>query len=74
MALHGKITAALADSTTALTSLVSAAMNLPIVWKTTKNKSVVKALTIEMATVISTGIAAVAIDRIFQFSGWLGRH
>jgi hypothetical protein len=33
-----------------------------------------KALTIEMATVISTGIAAVAIDRIFQFSGWLGRH
>ncbi|HTC55824.1 MAG TPA: hypothetical protein VK706_05380 [Candidatus Sulfotelmatobacter sp.] len=39
MALHGKITAALAGSTTALTSLASAAVNLPIVWKTTKNKS-----------------------------------
>jgi uncharacterized membrane protein (DUF4010 family) len=74
MAMHGKITAALAGSTTVLTSLASAAVNLPIIWKTTKNKAVIKALTIQMATVIATGIAAVAIDRIFQFSEWLGRY
>jgi len=74
MAMHGKITAALAGSTTVLTSLASAAVNLPIIWKTTKNKTVIKALAIQMATVIATGIAAVAIDRIFQISEWLGRY
>jgi uncharacterized membrane protein (DUF4010 family) len=73
MAMHGRITAALAGSATVLTSLTSAAVNLPILWKTTKDKAVMKALTIQMATVIGTGIAAVAVDRIFQFSEWLVR-
>jgi uncharacterized membrane protein (DUF4010 family) len=73
MAMHGKITPALAGSATVLTSLASAAVNLPIVWRTTKDKTVVKALTIKMATVIATGIAAVTIDRIFQFSELLLR-
>jgi uncharacterized membrane protein (DUF4010 family) len=74
MAMHGKITAALAGSTTVLTSLASAAVNVPIIWKTTKNKAVVKTLCLEMATIIGTGIAAVALDRIFQFSEWLVRY
>jgi uncharacterized membrane protein (DUF4010 family) len=74
MAMHGKITAALAGSATVVTSLASAAVNLPIVWKTTKNKAVVKALSIQLATVIGTGIAAVAVDRIFQLSEWLVRY
>jgi uncharacterized membrane protein (DUF4010 family) len=74
MAMHGKITAALAGSATVLTSLTSAAVNVPIVWKTTKDKAVMKSLTIQMATVIATGIAAVAIDRIFQFSELLVRR
>jgi uncharacterized membrane protein (DUF4010 family) len=74
MAMHGKITAALAGSATVLTSLASAAVNLPIVWRTTKDKAVVKALTIKMATVIGTGIAAVAVDRIFQLSELLVRR
>ncbi len=73
MAMHGKITPALAGSATVLTSLASAAVNLPIVWRTTKDKAVVKALTFKMATVIATGIAAVTIDRIFQFSELLLR-
>jgi uncharacterized membrane protein (DUF4010 family) len=74
MAMHGKITAALAGSATVLTSLASAAVNLPIVWRTTKDKAVVKGLAIKMATVIATGIAAVAVDRIFQFSELLVRR
>lgn len=73
MAMHGKITAALAGSTTVLTSLASAGVNLPIVWRTTRDKAATKALTIKMATVIGTGIVAVTIDRIFQFSELLLR-
>ena len=73
MAMHGKITAALAGSATVLTSLASAAVNLPIVWRTTKDKAVTKALTIKMAAVIGTGIAAVAVDRVFQISEFLVR-
>jgi len=53
--------------------LASAAVNLPIVWRTTKDKAVMKRLTIKMATVIATGIAAVTVDRIFQFSELLVR-
>jgi uncharacterized membrane protein (DUF4010 family) len=73
MAMHGKITAALAGSATIVTSLASAAVNLPIVWRTTKDKAVIKTLAFEMATVLATGIAAVTIDRIFQFSELLLR-
>jgi uncharacterized membrane protein (DUF4010 family) len=73
MAMHGKITAALAGSTTVLASLASAAVNLPIVWRTTNSNAVVKRVTIEMTTVIGIGIAAVAVDRLFQFSELLIR-
>jgi uncharacterized membrane protein (DUF4010 family) len=73
MAMHGKISASLAGSATVLTSLASAAVNLPIVWRTTKNRAVMKRLTLEMATVIATGVAAVTVDRVFQLSEWLVR-
>jgi uncharacterized membrane protein (DUF4010 family) len=73
MAMHGKISAALAGSATVITSLASAAVNLPIVWRTTKNRAAVKTLTVEMAAVLATGVAAVTIDRVFQFSELLLR-
>ncbi len=73
MAMHGKISAALAGSATVLTSLASAAVNLPIVWRATNNKAVVRRLTVEMASVVATGIMAVTVDRIFQFSELLVR-
>jgi uncharacterized membrane protein YhiD involved in acid resistance len=41
--------------------------------ETTKDKTVTKTLTIKMATVVATGIAAVTVDRIFQFSELLLR-
>jgi uncharacterized membrane protein (DUF4010 family) len=74
MAMHGKITPALAGSATVLTSLASAAVNLPIVWRTTKNKAVVRSLAMKMATVIAVGIAVVAVDRVFQLSELLLRR
>ncbi len=74
MAMHGKITPALAGSTTVLTSLASAAVNLPIVWRTVKNRTIFRGLAVKMATVIATGIAAVAVDRVFQFSELLVRR
>jgi uncharacterized membrane protein (DUF4010 family) len=73
MAMHGKITASLAGSATVLTSLASAAVNLPIVWRTIKSRAVVRTLALRMATVLGVGIAAVAIDRTFQFSELLLR-
>jgi uncharacterized membrane protein (DUF4010 family) len=74
MAMHGKISPSLAGSATVLTSLASATVNLPIVWRTTKNKAVVRRLTLEMATVISVGILVVTIDRVFRFSELLIRR
>ena len=74
MAMHGRISPALAGSATVLTSLASAAVNLPILWRTTKNKSVVKRASLQIASVIGVGILAVAIDRAFQLSELLGRH
>jgi uncharacterized membrane protein (DUF4010 family) len=73
MAMHGKISASLAGSATVLTSLSSAAVNLPIVWRTTKNRTVMRRLTVQMITVIGTGVAAVTVDRVFQFSELLLR-
>lgn len=73
MAMHGQISPALAGSATVLASLASAAVNLPIVWRTTKDRSVSKHLALEMTAVISIGIAAVAVDRVFQFSELLVR-
>ena len=74
LAMHGRISAALAGSTTVLASLASAAVNLPIVWRATKNRTVVRRVTIEVSIVIGVGILAVAIDRIFQLSELLVRR
>jgi uncharacterized membrane protein (DUF4010 family) len=74
MAMHGKISASLAGSATVLTSLASAAVNLPIMWRTTRDRAVMKRLTIELATVIATGVAAVTVDRVFQFSELLAKR
>ena len=71
--MHGSISPALAGSTTVLASLSSAAVNLPIVWRAAKNKEVVRRLSVEVFTVIAMGVAAVVVDRLFQFSELLLR-
>ena len=71
--MHGKITPALAGSVAIVSSLASAIVNLPIVWKTIKDKAVVKKLTIELSVVIAVGIAVVVLDRVFLISEMLLR-
>jgi uncharacterized membrane protein (DUF4010 family) len=74
MAMHGKISPSLAGHATVLTSLASAAINLPIVWRTIKDKDVVRRLTMEIGSIIAIGVAAVILDQVFQFSDlFLGR-
>jgi len=71
--MHGQISPALAGSATVLASLASAAINLPIVWRTMKDKKITKRLTLEIVSVVLVGIAAVAVDRILQLAELLLR-
>jgi len=73
MAMHGQISPALAGSATVLASLASAAINLPIVWRTMKDKKITKRLTLEIVSVVLVGIAAVAVDRVLQLAELLLR-
>lgn len=68
MADHGKISASLAGSVTIVTSLTSALVSLPIVWKIIKDKAAVKKLTFQLVTVLLVGVAVVMADRYFEFS------
>lgn len=68
MAMHGTITPSLAGSAAVLSSLASAIINLPIVWRIIKDKTVARPLTIQVATVVIAGIAIVMLDRIFHIS------
>ena len=68
MAMHGQISPSLAGSATVLASLASAAVNLPIVWRTTDNKAVFRRLVIQTAGIMAAGILAVVVDRMYQLS------
>lgn len=68
MASHEKISASLAGSVTIVTSLTSALVSLPIVWKIVKDKAAVKKLTFQLLSVLFAGIAVVILDRYFEFS------
>lgn len=73
MAMHGKISPGLAGSVAILSSLASAVVNLPIVWRTIKDKVILRKLTIEIIVVIAVGISFVLLDRIFGISEMLVR-
>ena len=68
MAMHGQISPSLAGSATVLASLASAAVNLPIVWRTTDNKAVFRRLVIQTVGIMAAGILAVVVDRMYQLS------
>ena len=74
MAMHGKITASLAGNVAIISSLASAVINLPLVWRSIKDKAVIRKLTIELSVVIGIGIACVVLDRIFHFSDFIISH
>lgn len=68
MAMHGKITATVAGSAAILSSMSSALIDLPIVWRNIKDKKIVRMFTFKLLTIILTGITAVVLDRIFHIS------
>jgi uncharacterized membrane protein (DUF4010 family) len=74
MAMHGKISPALAGSVAIVSSLASAVINLPIVWRTIQDKAILKKMTIETAIVIAVGLIIVALDRVFQLSEFVIKH
>jgi uncharacterized membrane protein (DUF4010 family) len=68
MAMHGQISPSLAGSATVLASLASAAINLPIIWRTTRDRPTFGRLVLQTAAVVGAGILAVAVDRVYQLS------
>jgi uncharacterized membrane protein (DUF4010 family) len=68
MAMHGQISASLAGSATVVASLASAAINLPIVWRSTRDRQAFNKLVFQTAAVVAAGILAVAVDRVYQLS------
>ncbi len=74
MAMHGKISPALAGSVAIVSSLASAVVNLPIVWRTIKDKAILKKMTIETVIVITVGLIIVVLDRVFQLSEIVIKH
>lgn len=68
MAMHGKISPALAGSVAIVSSLASAAVNLPIVWRIVKDRAAVRKLTWQTLIVIGIGVTVVILDRLFGIS------
>ncbi len=71
MAMHGQISPNIAGSTAIISSIASATINFPIVWRTIKDKKLLQSFTWKLMAVIMTGITAVALDHIFHISGFL---
>jgi uncharacterized membrane protein (DUF4010 family) len=71
MAMHGQISPNIAGSTAIISSIASATINFPIVWRTIKDKKLLKSFTWKLLAVIITGITAVALDHIFHISEFL---
>jgi uncharacterized membrane protein (DUF4010 family) len=68
MATHGQITASVAGSVAILSSLASAVINLPIIWKTIKDRALVRKFTMELSAVVIAGIAIIWLDREFELT------
>ena len=71
MAMHGQISPNIAGSTAIISSIASATINFPIVWRTIKDKKLLQSFTWKLLAVIMTGITAVALDHIFHISEFL---
>jgi uncharacterized membrane protein (DUF4010 family) len=71
MAMHGQISANIAGSAAIISSMASAMIDFPIVWKTIKDKKVVRAFTLKLASVLAVGIIAVTLDHVFHISEFL---
>jgi len=68
MAGHAQITPSVAGSVAILSSLASAVISLPIIWKTVKDRRPVRKFTIELIAIVLAGLSVVWIDRAFEIT------
>ncbi|MDE1191379.1 MAG: DUF4010 domain-containing protein [Arachidicoccus sp.] len=68
MAMHGTISPSVAGSAAVLSSLASAIVNLPIIWRIVQDTKIKKKITIQISIIVLAGIIMVAIDRAFGVS------
>ncbi|WP_461450207.1 hypothetical protein [Mucilaginibacter sp.] len=68
LAGHSQLNASVAASVAILSSLENAVINLPIIWRAVKDKAVVKRFTIELITIVFSGLAVIWADQSFALS------
>ncbi|HEY9001639.1 MAG TPA: DUF4010 domain-containing protein, partial [Mucilaginibacter sp.] len=71
MASHGQLGASVAGDVAILSSLASAIINLPIIWRTVSDKAVVRRVTLELATIVLSGLMVIVLDQTLSFSDHL---
>jgi uncharacterized membrane protein (DUF4010 family) len=71
LASHGQLAASLAGSVAVLSSLASAIINLPIIWRTIENRAIVRKVTIQLITIVFGGLLMVGLDQVFLLSDGL---
>lgn len=68
MASHHQISSSVAGNVAIISSLASAFINLPIIWRTIKDRTVVRKYTLELILIILAGIAVIWLDKYFQLT------
>jgi len=68
MASHAQITPSVAGSVAILSSLASAIISLPIIWKTVRDRRLVRKFTIQLIAIVIAGTAVVWVDRVFEIT------
>ncbi|MEO3402907.1 DUF4010 domain-containing protein [Mucilaginibacter sp. CAU 1740] len=71
LAMHGQISPSVAGSTAILSSMASAMIDFPIIWRNIKDKRLVRTFSWKLASVLLTGVLAVGLDYTFGLSGQL---
>jgi uncharacterized membrane protein (DUF4010 family) len=67
LSAHGQITSFIATLSTVVASAASALVNLPILYRQTRDRSMVSRLLVISAIITGTGLAALAIMHVFHF-------
>ena len=68
MASHGQLAASVAGDVAIISSVASALINLPIIWKTISDRAVVKRVTWQLATIVLSGLAVIVLDQALSLS------
>lgn len=68
MAMHGQITPTLAGNAAIISSMASAMIDFPFIWRNIKEKSLIRSVTWKLATVLLAGVIAVLLNHFLHVS------